>query len=54
MRPQIRVPIAIVSLSFMDVVHDVTAALARNDSGNPAWADVHQVIEGVTIYCEPS
>ena len=41
------VPIETESLTPTDVIHDVMAAMARNDSGDPAWADVHQVTEGV-------
>ena len=40
-----------VNPNLMDVVHDVTAALACNDSGDPAWVEVQQVIEAVVNMC---
>lgn len=33
----------------MDLVHDVRAALARNKSGVPTWADFHYVLEVLNI-----
>ena len=40
--------------NFMDVVHDVTAALTCNGSDEPAWVEVRKIIEAVVNMCTAS